>query len=585
MARETPKRPIKVSFQVSPRIRRYMYEVRGLYLVSFFALIGISGVTAAKAWIVQPIGDALFQSGFTSEELKRLCFLVASIFALQAVLNLIHGSVAKTAGARIVRAMRRDVFAHLLTQDRSYFVVRSSGELLSRVINDIMRFEAAAGVAVQNIVRDALTLVLLFGVMLLQSWKLSLVSVVAVGGVGLFLSIMNQRIRIMSRRAQEIIAQVVRELSEVIAGMEVVVTFRAGRRWRERFQRVNDSYYDTAVRLERTNVAVMSTIQLAIGVGIAVILFVAGRTLLAGAMTEGQFLSFLAAGYLLQTPVVGIGGQMLNFTRGIASGERALELLDDRPSLVDPPNPTPLPDTPLPIEFRSVSYAYQDERILDSVSFSIAPGERAVIVGESGAGKSTLAKLLLRFDDPVEGSILLGDVPLPELARDSLYRVTAYVSQEVFMFETTIRENLLIGAADATDAQLMEALATVGMKDFIDSLPDGIETEVRERGLRLSGGQRQRLAIARALLCDAEILVLDEATSALDMESERMILRNLFALPHPKTIIGISHRLSVAHSADRVLSLKDGRVVEDGPAHVLAEQDGEFARLCRAAAV
>ncbi len=551
--------------------------------MSLIALVGVSAVTAAKAWIIQPVGDALFDEGMTSVQLLGLCGLIAGLFGVQALLNFVHAVVAKVAGARIVRTIRRDLFAHLLRQDRAYFVTRTSSDLVSRVVNDVVRFESTAASAVQNIVRDAVTLVLLFGVMLLHSWRLSLFSVGAVAIIGWFLMRMNQRIRTLSRRTQESISAVVRQLSEVIGGIEVVLTYRVGDRWRERFEKVNQDYYRTTVHMERTSAAVMSVIQLVIGVGIAVILLITGQALIAGEMTEGEFLSFLGAGYLLQTPVMSIGGQILNFAKGLAGGERALALLDDEPKLTDAVDPVSLPSVPLDIEFRGVCFAYEQEPILDDVSFSIEAGERVVLVGESGAGKTTLAKLLLRFDDPSKGEIRLGGVPLPRMDRASLYRATAYVSQDVFLFETTIRENLLVGAPGASDDELAEAIRLVGLDELVGALPDGIDTEVRERGLRLSGGQRQRLAIARALVCGAEILVLDEATSALDMDSERRILESLFKAPVRRTIVGISHRLSVAYCADRVLSLKRGRIVEDGPAHVLAERDGEFARLCRAA--
>lgn len=566
------------------RVLSYMYQVRGLYAVSFLALVGASGVTAAKAWIVQPVGDSLFQSGFDRSDLLTLCGIVAGIFLLQAIFNLIHTVVAKTAGARITRSIRHDLFERLLTQDRAYFITRASGDLVSRVVNDVIRLESAGAGSLQNVVRDLLTLALLFGVMLLHSWKLSMFTVGVASVIGWFLWLMNRHIRVMSRRAQETIAAIVRALSEVIGGMEVVITHRAGARWHERFNRVNGDYYRNVVRLEKTNAVVMAAIQIVMGLGIATVLLLTGRALLDGEMTEGQFLSFLAAGYLLQTPVVSIGSNVLNFTRGLASAERALELLDDEPAIVDPAEPMSLPPAPLSVELRGVSFAYDgEEETVKDVSFKIQGGERAVLVGESGAGKSTLAKLLLRFYDPTEGEILLGGVPLKKLDRDSLYKATAYVSQEVFLFEASIRDNLLVGAASASDEEVWKVLRVVGLDVFVESLPQGLDTEVHERGLRLSGGQRQRLAIARALLCDAEILLLDEATSALDMESERLILENLFGFSSSRIVIWISHRLSIAHSADRVLSLKDGRVVEDGPAKLLEQQDGEFARLSRAA--
>ncbi len=546
------------------RLIGYMQKVRFLYLGSFVLLIATSGLTAAKAWIIQPITDSFLGGGTTERELMAICGFVAGIFFLQALLTFAYSTVAKIAGGRVVRAIREDLFSHLLTQDRNYFLNRPSSDLTSRVINDVVHFEYAAAGSMQNLVHEILTVAMLFSVMLLLNWKLAILALALFSATACILRMMNRRVHLLSRRAQEMISSLVNHLTELVGGMEVVLTFRAGDRWRRRFERVNQEYYASALRLNVTTAAAVSSIQVVVGLGIAVVLWITGRFLLSGTMSEGQFLSFLATLYLLQAPVTGIGASVTQLTRGLAAGERAFEILEERPSLVDPPTPVPLPLKPLVIEFRNVSFSYDKTLILRDVSFTIEPGELVVLVGESGAGKTTVGRLLLRFYDPSEGQILLGGTPLPELDRTSLYRSAAYVSQDVFLFQASIRENLQIGAPEASEAQMVAALRRVLLGDeFLAELPRGLDTEVGERGVLLSGGQRQRLAIARAILGEPRILILDEATSALDLEMERRILRELFDSRTGRTIIAVSHRLSVVASADRVLSLKDGMLTEE----------------------
>ena len=284
--------------------------------------------------------------------------------------------------------------------------------------------------------------------------------------------------------------------------------------------------------------------------------------------------------YLLQSPAMTIGNSLASLSRGTAAAGRALELLEISPSVTEPDTPSRPPSGLIGVEFQDVSFGYRREApAIRGLSFDLRPNELVVMVGDSGAGKSTVARLLLRFYDPDSGRILLGGTPIHQLSRKDLYDLVTYVSQDVFLYDETLEFNLKIGNPAASDDEVDAALRVAAVDRFLSSLPDGLQTRVGERGARLSGGQRQRISLARAILRPAPILVLDEATSALDLELEQQVIGNLAHSSESRTVFAITHRLSLAEIADRVLVLKDGSLAQEGRPDDLADQPGEFSRL------
>jgi len=564
-------------------ILHYLRRVKGLFALSVMILLVMSALTAAKAWIIQPATDAFLTSSPTRGQLYALCGAVVGLFVVQALLNWAYLVISQTAGSRIVAWAREDLFSHLLEQDLGYFARRPSSDLTSRVVNDVLSFQFAAIGALQSILQEGFTLVLLLGVMFWMEWKLALVCLVLLGAMGILLRVAMRRLSGVSRRVQEMLGSITNQLTEMIGGIEVIVSFGMGRRWRERFNKVNRESYETSIQSARTVGTASAAIGILVGCGLAAILLLTGRALLDNQITPGRFLSLLAAMYLIQKPLIGIGNAAGGLARGLAAGARAMELLDDEPAIRDPEGPATPFEPQGRIEFRNVTFAYDSEPAVRDVSFSIDPGELVVMVGDSGSGKSTAARLLMRFYDPRSGEILLDGVNVRNLSRASLYRAASYVSQEVFLFDGTVEFNLRVGRPDASAAELADAVRAACLDDCVAQLPDGLATVVGERGVRLSGGQRQRISIARAVLTGAPVLVLDEATSALDMDLERRVLSNLVRGSRRRTIFAISHRLSLAAVADRVMVLKDGQVVEAGAAAALAAAGGEYSRLQQAA--
>lgn len=570
----------------SPGLRRlwpYLYQARRTYMLAFVLLVAGSLLTAFKAWMIQPAVDKFIAGPVSDTTLWLLCGFVALIFVVHAIVEWLFLIVAKSASVRVAQNVRGDLFENLMRHNLGYFVNHPSSDLITRVINDVSVLEVFAVSSLMGLVRSGITLALLLAVMLYQNLVLGLLCFAVILGAGVVLRQIAKTIAVVSRRIQNSLSQVSNRLSEMIGGMELIIGYGLARLWQDRFTRVNQDYYEAQVQGVRIGSAPSIIVQLVAGITLAVVLLIMGKALVQGEMSGGQLLSFLAIMFLMQAPAKRIGECISMISQGLAAGERAFELVREQSGDVVEREHRVLEHCSGRLEFRKVSFGYNADPVIRELSFEVHPRELVVMVGRSGAGKSSVAKLVQRFYDPDEGQVLIDGIDIRDLDVQSLYQNVSYVSQDVFLFNDTIEFNLRIGRPDATEAELQRAIDVACVSDFLPLLPDGLDTVVGERGVRLSGGQRQRIAIARAVLTDAPILVLDEATSAVDMELERRILDQLMTLGASRTIFGITHRLTMAELADRVLVLRDGRLVEAGSSAELAQADGEYAQLLRSA--
>jgi ABC-type multidrug transport system fused ATPase/permease subunit len=542
-------------------------------------LFFVSVMIAAKAWMIQPAVDKFIEGQVNGSMLWFLCGIVAAVFIAQAILEWLYLIVTRLANVRVTRNIRGDLFNYLMQHNLGFFVKHPSSDIISRVINDVAMLEVLAIGALIGLLRSVITLIMLLGVMLYQNVILGLICAAVMIAAGLALRLLAKSIAAQSRRIQNKLSAVVNRLSEMIGGMELILGFGLADMWRKRFAQVNQDYYETQVHGVKVGSAPVIIIQLVAGITLAIILMIMGQALLRNEMTGGQLLSFLAVMYLMQAPAQRIGECVSTISQGLAAGERAFELLSDKTGDVEPRNHHLLKDCKGRLEFRQVSFSYAENPVIRNLSFRVEPRELVVMVGRSGAGKSSVARLIHRFYDADNGQVLIDDIDVRDVDVQSLYHAVSYVSQDVFLFNDTVEFNLKIGKPDASEEELAAAMDIACVSDFLPLLPDGIHTVVGERGARLSGGQRQRIAIARAVLSDAPIMVLDEATSAIDMDLEQRILNNLKTLGGSRTIFGITHRLTLAELADRVLVLRDGKLVEEGTSSELAEACGEYAQL------
>ncbi|MFI4968299.1 MAG: lipid A export permease/ATP-binding protein MsbA [Gammaproteobacteria bacterium] len=552
-----------------PHWRRYALAIVGMSIYAF--------TQAAFAALVQPLLD----KGFVLHDLSSIRLLpleVVALFLSRGIADFLAAYNISWVGRSIIKRMRHETFAQLLRLPSRYYDVSSSGILVSKLTYNIEQVAEATTNAVTVLVRDGLTIVGLIFIMFYQSWRLSLFILVVGPVIAVLVRYISERFRRYSRRIQDSMGDVTKVAEEVITGQRIVKLFGGLAHETDRFEQVNEKNRYLNMKLMLVNAGSSPIIQMIAGSGLAAVIFVA----LHQVVSVGTFGSFLAATLLILPPLKHVTDINAPLQRGIAAGQSIFELLDD--VVEDEGGSFESPRAKGEVEFQTVTFAYSQAKgdVLHDIRFTAKPGETIALVGRSGSGKSTLVSLLPRFYDPSVGSILLDGHDLKGYRLSNLREQVAMVSQDVMLFNDSIRSNIAYGSLkDRSEAAIVAAAEAAYAMDFIKRLPQGLDTMVGDRGVLLSGGERQRISIARALLKDAPVLVLDEATSALDSESERHIQAALERLMAHRTTLVIAHRLSTVEKADRIIVLDRGRIVEMGPHAELLAKNGHYAALHR----
>jgi len=562
------------------RIVSYLRDYRLRLLVAFLCSAGVAALQGVNAWLVKPVLDDIFIAR-NQELLVLLPLIILGVAILKAFFSYGQSYLMGYVGQWLVADVRQQLFIHIVRLPIRFHDANTSGRLMARVISDVNEMSNAIPSVLKDIFQQGLTFVALIGVAFYQNWKMATVVLVVLPLSGYVLIRIGTRIRKLSRKGQESIGSMASVLKEAFTGIKVVKAYGQEEKEGQRFFLMNKAFRRAQVKSSQTSAMSSPILEVIAVCGISFIIWYGGGLVINGEMKPGEFFSFLTAMFMSYAPIRKMSGANASVQRALAGAQRVFSVLDLDSELSKDEGKRTLPPIKHKLEFSNVSFTYEGAKAssLDNVNLTVPVGEVVALVGASGSGKTTLVSLVPRFYRPTQGTVKIDGIDIRSVDRSSLRRQIGIVSQETVLFDDLIRNNIAYGRPDATEEQIIEAARAAYAWEFIERLPNGLDTFVGENGLKLSGGQRQRLAIARAILRDPPILILDEATSALDSESEKLVQQALANLMKARTTLVIAHRLSTVQHADRLVVMNRGRIEEIGTHAELLQKGGLYTRL------
>jgi len=573
------------------RILKFLPRYKGHFLLAFVCMVGYAAANGAMAYLIGPVMKFLFTSGeseirlvpfglFTVPKEGMMMAIPLAILAVAALKGL--SSYGQSyfmgyVGQGVVRDLRKTLYDHMLNLPVRFFSNTSTGVLTSRLTNDVNLIQTSTSDAVAQILKQSLTIIVLGAVIVSLDWKLSLAAAVALPLSVYPMQKLGKRMKKVSTQGQVTMGSLTALLHEAIAGIRIVKAFCMEGYESERFQKENEAYTRNQLKSIKVR-SISSPLMETLGAfAFAITIWYAAYRIGQGTLKPETFISFFASVIMFYQPIKALNGVNLNIQQGLAAAARIFELID-RPGEHDAKG-VEITGVSESIEWRSVGFRYGAEPVLNGIDLKVRSGEVIAIVGSSGAGKSTFVNLIPRFYDATAGAILIDGRDIRGISLRSLRSRIAIVSQQVVLFNDSVRRNIAYGGVGMSDAEIVAAARAANAHDFITRLPQGYDTVIGEGGVRLSGGERQRVSIARAILKNAPILILDEATSSLDTESESEVQKAITNLMSGRTTFVIAHRLSTVRNADRIIVLSNGAIKEIGSHDELLSSGGEYSRL------
>ena len=563
------------------RLLAYVKPYWRQFGIALVAMVVLAATEPAIPALLKPMLDGTFVEK-DPDVVRWTPLLLIGLFLIRGSMNFLSGVAFEWVAGKVVLDLRRQMFERILTLPTAFFDAHSTGNLIARVTFNVNQVTQASTKVLTVLVKDTIIVAGLLAYMFYLNWLLTLIMFVLLPVIALIVRLLAKRLRRISRSLQEAMGDMTHVLEEGVRGHKVIKVFDGKAYEQRRFDRLANWVRRYNLKTKVAGMAHEPAVELAGALMMAILIYVGTHETVAGELTVGGFVSLMAAVGLIFSPIKRLTSINEALQKGLAAAESVFDLIDQQAERDT--GTGQLKEAQGRLRFRNVGFRYPLAKrdALKNVSFEAAPGETVALVGRSGGGKTTVVALIPRFYSPTGGTIELDGVNIEQLSLDSLRANLSLVGQESVLFDDTVAANIAYGAGrEVTQREIEQAALDANALEFILRLPEGFDSRIGEDGVRLSGGQRQRLAIARALIKDAPVLLLDEATSALDTESERMVQDALARLTANRTTLVIAHRLSTVKHADRILVIKEGRIVERGKHEELISLDGEYTELCR----